>query len=431
MKKPYQIAAGRAIQRARQWAEETNPVVQLMLPMIEILALARRGAGELVREAGLRMILLAIQQEADALTGAKHQRGAERQAHRWSREDGFVVVDGQKVPIERRRLRGKNGGEVRLGTYELFQQTSTLDDEVWWKMLRGLTTRNYPLVTRTFAQAYGMEKSAISDRFIQASREKLKELMERPLGELKLCAIVIDGTPFKGRQMIAAIGVGNDGKKTVLGLREGATENSTVVRELLEDLARRGLDFSPPRLYVLDGAKALSSAVKRHAGEAGVIQRCQVHKRRNVLDQLPEEYQPGIERKLIAAYAMTEEADARRALDQIHRELDRINPSAARSLEEGLEETLTVHKLRMPEMLRKSLSSTNIIESAFSVAEELCRRVKRWREGDHRERWAGSALLLAESKFRRVKGHKQIPQLLTALANRGIKKGLASAAKTA
>jgi putative transposase len=431
MKKPYQIAAGRAVQRVRQWAENQNPAVQLVLPMIEILALAKQGAGELVREAGLRIILLAMAQETDALTGARHQRSADRQAHRWSREDGYVVVDGQKVPIERQRLRSKNGGEVRLGTYEMFQHTGALEDEVWWSMLRGLTTRNYPLVTRSFAQAYGIEKSATSERFIQASRGKLKELMARPLGELKLCAILIDGTPFKGRQMIAAVGVGNDGHKTVLGLREGATENATVVRELLEDLARRGLDFATPRLYVLDGAKALSSAVRRHAGEAALIQRCQIHKRRNVLDQLPDECQSGIERKLLAAYAMLGEADARRALDQVHRELERINPSAARSLDEGREETLTVHKLKMPEMLRKSLASTNIIESAFSVAEELCRRVKRWREGDHRERWAGSALLLAESKFRRVKGYREIPQLLSALADHGLKKGVASAAKSA
>lgn len=431
MKKPYQIAAGRAVQRVRQWAENQNPAVQLVLPMIEILTLAKQGAGELVREAGLRIMLLAMAQETEALTGARHGRSSDRQAHRWSREDGYVVVDGQKVPIERQRLRGKNGGEVRLGTYEMFQHSRALEDEVWWKMLRGLTTRNYPLVTRSFAQAYGIEKSATSQRFIQASRGKLKELMERPMGELKLCAILIDGTPFKGRQMIAAVGVTNDGQKIVLGLREGATENATVVRELLEDLARRGLDFATPRLYVLDGAKALSSAVRRHAGEAALIQRCQVHKRRNVLDQLPDEYQPGIERKLLAAYAMLSEADARRSLDQIHRELERINPSAARSLEEGLEETLTVHKLKMPEMLRKSLASTNIIESAFSVAEELCRRVKRWREGDHRERWAGSALLLAESKFRRVKGYREIPQLLSSLANHGLKKGVASAAKSA
>lgn len=430
MRKPYQIAAGRAVQRVRQWAEEKNPAVQLVLPMVEILTLAKEGAGELIRQTGLQLMLLAMTQEIEALTGARYERSPGRQARRWSREDGFVVVDGQKVPLQRQRLRGKDGGEIRLGTYELFQQTHNLEDQVWWKMLRGLTTRNYPLVTRSFAKAYGIEKSTISERFIQASREKLKALMERPLGELKLCAILIDGTPFKGRQMIAAIGVGNDGQKTVLGLREGATENATVVRELLEDLAARGLDFATPKLYVLDGAKALSAAVKRHAGQDALIQRCQVHKRRNVMEQLPDEYQPSIERKLIAAYAMTAEVDARRALEQIHRELERINPSAARSLEEGMEETLTVHKLQMPEMLRKSLSSTNIIESAFSVAEELCRRVKRWRDGDHRERWAGSALLLAESKFRRVKGYKEMPNLLSALANHG-KKGLASKTKTA
>ena len=430
MRKPYQIAAGRAVQRVRQWAEEKNPAVQLVLPMVEILTLAKEGAGELIRQTGLQLMLLAMTQEIEALTGARYERSPGRQARRWSREDGFVVVDGQKVPLQRQRLRGKDGGEIRLGTYELFQQTHNLEDQVWWKMLRGLTTRNYPLVTRSFAKAYGIEKSTISERFIQASREKLKALMERPLGELKLCAILIDGTPFKGRQMIAAIGVGNDGQKTVLGLREGATENATVVRELLEDLAARGLDFATPKLYVLDGAKALSAAVKRHAGQDALIQRCQVHKRRNVMEQLPDEYQPSIERKLIAAYAMTAEVDARRALEQIHRELERINPSAARSLEEGMEETLTVHKLQMPEMLRKSLSSTNIIESAFSVAEELCRRVKRWRDGDHRERWAGSALLLAESKFRRIKGYKEMPNLLSALANHG-KKGLASKTKTA
>jgi hypothetical protein len=153
--------------------------------MVEILTLAKRGAGELVREAGLRIMLLAIQQEAESLTGARYQRSAGRQAQRWSREDGFMVVDGQKVPMERGRLRRKNE-EVRLGTYELFQQTRNLEDEVWWKMLRGLTTRNYPLVTRSFAQAYGFEKSAVSEQFIQASHGKLQELMERPLGELRL-----------------------------------------------------------------------------------------------------------------------------------------------------------------------------------------------------------------------------------------------------
>ena len=172
--------------------------------------------------------------------------------------------------------------------------------------------------------------------------------MERPLGELRLCAVLIDGTPFRDRQMIVALGISMDGRKTVLGLREGATENATVVSELLSDLAGRGLDFSVPRLYVLDGGKALAAAVRRHAGEAAFIQRCQVHKRRNVVDHLPEEHKPAVKKKLQNAYAMTEYADAKRALERLHRELMELNPSAARSLEEGMEETLTVHRLRVP-----------------------------------------------------------------------------------
>src|ERR1019366_83730 len=199
-----------------------------------------------------------------------------------------------------------------------------------------------------FHQAYGVEKSAVSDNFIASSREKLQELMERPLGELQLCAVLIDGTPFRDRQMMVALGINVDGRKTVLGLREGATENAAVVSELLGDLASRGLDFSVPRLYVLDGGKALAAAVRRHAGEAAMIQRCQVHKRRNVTGHLPEEHKSAVKKKLQNAYAMTEYADAKRALERLHRELMELNPSAARSLEEGMEETLTVHRLRVP-----------------------------------------------------------------------------------
>src|SRR2546426_8909787 len=327
-----------------------------------------------------------------------------------------------------------NSREQRLGSYEIFQRSGPLQKGVWDKMMRGLSTRNYGAVVKEFQQAYGIEKSAVSENFIEASRAKVKDLMERPLGELRLCAVLIDGTPFKDRQMIVALGIGCDGSKTVLGFREGATENATVVGALLSDLIERGLDFTTPRLYILDGGKALHAAVRRHAGEAAFIQRCQVHKKRNVVDHLPDEYKADVRRKLQNAYAMVDYGDAKRALERLHRELMDMNPSAARSLEEGMEETLTVHKLRMPEMLRKSLSSTNIIESAFSVAEELSRRVKRWREGDHRERWAGSALLLAESKFRLVKGYKEIPKLLTGIADHvamRTKKGLASKAKMA
>jgi putative transposase len=313
----------------------------------------------------------------------------------------------------------------------LFQRSGPLQAAVWDKMMRGLSTRNYRPVVKDFAQAYGVEKSAVSENFIEASREKLKELMERPLGELRLCAVLIDGTPFKDRQMIVALGVGCDGVKTVLGLREGATENAAVVNALLSELVERGLDFSTPRLYILDGGKALATAVKKHAGEAAFIQRCQVHKKRNVIDHLPEEYKADVKRKLQNAYAMVEYEAAKKALETLHRELMHINPSAARSLAEGMEETLTVHKLHIPQQLRKTLSSTNVIESAFSIVETVCRNVKRWRDGDHIERWIASSLMIAERQFRKVIGHRQIPILLSSMANAVSKKSVAKGAAVA
>ncbi|HEY8670082.1 MAG TPA: transposase, partial [Terriglobales bacterium] len=279
----------------------------------------------------------------------------------------------------------------------------------------GLTTRKYGEAVRQFTEAYGLEKSAVSEHYIEASRAKLKELMERRLNRMKFCALLIDATPFEGQQMVAALGIGCDGTKTILGIRQGATENATVVGELLGDLMNRGLDFSEPRLYVLDGGKALHSAVKKYAGEAAPIQRCQVHKRRNVVDHLSDDDKPIVAKKRNAIYAMQDYAAAKTALDGLHHELMHLNPSAARSLGEGMEETLTVHKLYVPEQLRKSLASTNLIESAFSIVETVCRNVKRWHGGDQRERWVGSGLLVAERQFRRVTGHKQIPVLLRAL----------------
>jgi transposase-like protein len=280
---------------------------------------------------------------------------------------------------------------------------------------RGVSTRTCGRVVREFAEAYGLEKSAISEHFIEASREKLKAIMERRLDKLRLCVLLIDATPFAGQQMVAALGISQDGRKPILGIRQGATENATVVGELLGDLMNRGLDLTEPQLYVLDGGKALHAAVKKYAGESAPIQRCQVHKRPNVLDHLTDEQKPVVARKLNAAYALEDYAVAKQALSSLHRELMDLNPSAARSLGEGLEETLTVHRLHVPPQLRKTLASTNVIESAFATVERVCANVKRWHAGDQRERWVGSGLLVAEKQFRRVQGYKQIPVLLREL----------------
>lgn len=415
MKKPYQIESQRAVKQLERMAAEGNPAVQMVLPLAEMVGWLRKGVGELIRQAGLQLMELLMEEEVREVVGERSRRQPDRTANRWGRERGFCVVMGQKVAIERPRVRTTDDREVRLGSYELFHRGEPLSETVWEKLMLGLSTRKYGAAVREFREAYGLEKSAISEHFIEASQAKLKQMMERRLDKVGICALLLDATPFAGQQMVAAMGISQDGRKMILGLRQGATENATVVGELLGDLMNRGLDFSQPRLYVLDGGKALSAAVKKYAGEAAPVQRCEVHKRRNVLDHLTEEQKPMVAKKLNAAYALEDYAAAKLALTQLHRELMDLNPSAARSLGEGLEETLTVHRLKIPPQLRKTLACTNVIESAFSIVDRVCRNVKRWHDGDQRERWVGSGLLVAEKQFRRVQGHKQIPNLLREL----------------
>jgi putative transposase len=415
MKKPYQIEAQRAVKQLEGMAAEGNPAVQMVLPMAEMMGWLRKGVGELIRQAGLQLMDLLMQEEVRELVGERSQRQADRIANRWGSEGGYCVVMGQKVPVQRPRVRTTDDKEVRLGSYEMFHRGEPLTETVWEKLMLGLSTRKYGQAIRQFTEAYGLEKSAVSEHFIEASRAKLKDMMERRLDQIRLCALLIDATPFEGQQMVAALGIAQDGRKMILGLRQGATENATVVSELLSDLVSRGLDFTEPRLYVLDGGKALTAAVKKHAGESAPIQRCQVHKRRNVLDHLSEEQRPAVAKKLNAAYALEDYAAAKQAINLLHRELMDLNPSAARSLGEGMEETLTVHRLHVPMQLRKTLASTNVIESAFSIVEQVCKNVKRWHGGDQRERWVGSGLLVAQKQFRRVTGHKQIPALIREL----------------
>lgn len=415
MKKTYQIESQRAVKRLEEMAGDGNPAVQMVLPMAEMVGWLRQGVGELVRQAGLQLIGLLMEEEVRELVGERSQPQPTRKASRWGTERGFCIVMGQKVPIERPRVRTTEDREVRLGSYEMFHRGEPLTETVWEKLMLGLSTRKYGQAVRQFREAYGLEKSAISEHFIEASRAKLKEMMERRLDKMKLCALLIDATPFAGQQMVAALGISQDGRKIILGIRQGATENATVVGELIGDLVNRGLDFSEPRLYVLDGGKALSTAVKKYVGESALIQRCQVHKRRNVLDHLTEEQKLSVAQKLNAAYALEDHAAAKLALTQLHRELMDLNPSAARSLGEAMEETLTVHRLHIPPQLRKTLACTNVIESAFAIVERVCSNVKRWHAGDQRERWVGSGLLVAEKQFRRVQGYKQIPNLLREL----------------
>jgi len=417
VKRRYQIDREKAVRRFQEEAEQGDREIQLHLPLKQIAAALQEGVGTLMRQAGLELMQLVMEDEVRQLAGERCQRRQPEQGYRWGSEGGFLVVDGQKAKIQRPRVRSTDGREHKLGSYEWFRRHEPLDKAVWNKLLLGLSTRNYGRVVRQFAAAYGIEKSAVSEHFIRVSRRKVKELIERDLSAFTFCAIYIDGVEFKGQHLVVALGVHNDGQKKVLGMRQGATENAVVVSALLSDLAARGVNFAEPRLYVVDGAKALVKAVREHAGKAALVQRCQLHKRRNVVGHLSEEYREDVDRRLAAAYRMTSTPAARRALEQLHRELQELNPSAARSLAEGLEETLTVNRLPLEGWLRRMLATTNPIESTFSVVETVCRRVKCWQRGDHLERWVGSALWVAEGNFRRIKGYRHLPKLLAALDN--------------
>jgi len=415
MKKPYQIQKQRALQAFRKQSAVSQAPIQFALPLPEVVRLAQQGLMTLALAAFTQVAQHTMNWEVDSLVGPKNQAHADRQFLRWGSEPGYCVVGGQKVPLQRPRVRDTRQREVPLGSYELLQRASLMEEAVWHKIMHGLTMRRYSEVVRELEQAYGIEKSTVSEHFVEASRQRVEQLMQRPLGDYALCAVLIDGTPFADQQLIVSIGITLQGQKVLLGLRQGATENATVVKHLLQDLRSRGVDFEVPRLYLLDGGKALHTAVKQMAGQSAFIQRCQIHKLRNVIEHLVPDHQTFVRLKMNSAYATSDYQTAKRSLHLLLRELMDLNPSAAHSLEEGLEETLTLHRLRVPSTLRKSLSSTNIIESAFSVVDTVCRNVKNWRGGDQYLRWVGSGLLWAESRWNRIHGYKELPILVKEL----------------
>jgi transposase-like protein len=278
-----------------------------------------------------------------------------------------------------------------------------------------LWRRDYEDVIDIARDGFGVAKSSVSRDFVRASAADVKALAERRFDGVHFPVVKIDGVEYAGETMVVALGMMDDGTKRVLGLRQGATENAEVCTALLEDLGQRALDTSRPTLLVLDGSKALHAAAKRVWGKNAVIQRCQVHKKRNIKVQVPEKHWPELERRLATAYHETDYETAKRSPEGTATWLAKINPDAASSLREGLEETLTVVRLGVPGVLRRSLATTNPIESALGVTRRVTARVTRWRDGDMRKRWCVAGLLRAESKFRRLKGHRGMPTLLKAL----------------
>lgn len=376
---------------------------------------------------GLDVMGELIDADVTDVAGPKGRHDPNRTANRHGTEDGKVTLGGRRIPVRRPRVRSvadEDGleREVRLESYDTFASVDLLADHMVASMLAGLSGRRYesalePVGEAVEANASGVSQSSVSRRFITATAERLAEFRSRPLDDQRWLIVFIDGFDFASHTMVGALGVTADGTKVPLGVIEGSTENATVVRHLITKLRDRGLDASEGILFVLDGSKALKTAVRDVFGDLAVIARCRVHKERNVMDHLPEAERPWVRRKLRAAWANpnANEAEAEAALRALAGQLEKVNPDAAASLREGLAETLTVTRLGITGSLLKTVMSTNPVESMIEIVREHARNVKRWRDGDMRLRWAAAGMQQAAGQFRRVKGYKQLPKLADVL----------------
>lgn len=411
-------------QRRAKRIEAAAGSFPLPLDREELTAMLLQSLDTFAVEVGLCVAGELLEDEVARLCGKRYARVQDRDGTRYGHQPGYIILSGQKLPVNRPRVRClSDRREIPLETYRSMQAAESMPQSALRRMIHGVSTRNYETVIDTAAEGFGVKRSSVSRAFVRASARSLRELSERRFDGRRFPVIFIDGLEYAGEMMICALGIAEDGTKHVLGLRQGGTENQEVAESLLAELRDRGLDTGVPTLFVLDGSKALAAAVKGVWGKNSVIQRCQVHKKRNVQAHLPAEHWPELARRLHEAYTATDYAAALAQLRGTAKWLARINLAAAASLREGLEETLTVVKLGVPERLRKTLSSTNVIESAFDLVRGVTRRVKKWREGEMRQRWCAAGLLRAEKRFNRVRGHKQLPLLLKALEEEVTGKG--------
>jgi putative transposase len=394
---------------------------QVQLSLLEIADSAKDGLMALAVGAGLAVLHECMESEVDRVVGPKGRHDPERTAKRHGHVGGEVTLGGRRVPINRPRVRtAEDTEEVGLDCYALFGSRDLLERVVLERMLAGVSTRRSgrvaePVGAEIEDEARSTSKSAVSRAFVGGTRAALDELLSRDLSELELAVVMIDGIELAGMTHVVALGIATDGTKVPLSLREGSTENTTVATALLADLAGRGLRLHEEQLFVLDGAKALRKAVRAVAGTRAPVQRCQRHKERNVVDHLPERERPWVRAKLRKAWADPDHAAALASLRALAAQLERVHPDAARSLREGMEETLTLTRLGITGALRRTLCSTNPIESMLSTVRHTQRNVKRWRDGDMRLRWTAAGMAEAQRGFRRVKGHRDLPKLIAAI----------------
>lgn len=412
MKRAYQ----KKFDHRRRFRGRSKPEpLQLMLDRSELLHILQESVHSFGVEVGQMVATALLSDEVLKLCGKRHERLESRASSRHGHQRGWITIGGQKLPVDRPRVRSRAGGEIELESYALMQRPDAMPEAVLGRMVRGVSCRDYAGVIDLAREGFGIHRSSVSRSFIEASKREIQQLCERRFDGVRFPVILIDGVDFLGTTMIVVLGIQSEGQKRILGFREGATENAEVCKSLLEDLCERGLCREQATLFILDGSKALRKAVAGIWGRYAVIQRCQLHKKRNVEAHVPDRHWSEISRRLSEAYAESDHERAIKLLKNTAALLDRISPDAAASLREGMEETLSLVRLGVPRKLMVHLATTNIIESSLSGARKASRNVKRWRDGDMRRRWCGAGLLQAERKFRRVKNYRELPKLISLL----------------
>lgn len=383
---------------------------QALLPMVELIEDSKIAVDELIEVAGRSVIETVLKMSVSNLTGPPHPGKRTGEIVRYGYQPGTVALSNRKLKVDRPRLRKKGwgkGGEVPVPAYEAMQDDTALSERMLSILMKGVSTRNYEGVIGEMADSVGVSKSSVSRNFIEAGKVELARLLERRFDDKDILIVYIDGQEFSGHLVIAAVGVDAKGFKHVLGLYSGATENTTVVKCLLEDLVERGVKPDRKRLFVIDGSKALRKAINLVYGSCNPVQRCRNHKVKNVMDHLPEELKDQVKSVMKASYRL----DWREGMDKIKRQarwLEEEYPSAAASLLEGLEETFTINRLGLPPSLRRCLCTTNLIESPHSGVRMRTRRVSRWRNQEMVMYWAASAWSETEKNFRRIQGYKDL-----------------------
>jgi len=386
--------------------------VQLPLPVLGALTNARSALLDLYVGVGQQVLTGLMEHDREAICGPKGKHDPERKAVRAGSTRSEVTLGGRRIPMRRLRARDARG-EVALPSFVFASDRDPLDRHTLEAIACGVSTRKYARSLDSLAETEprSVSRSAVSRRFVALSQQQMTAWLTKPLSDLDLRVLVIDGIVFRDHAILIVLGIDTDGRKHVLGLREGTTENSRVAKALLRDLLERGLDADRARVFVIDGSKALRVAIRKTFDRLGVVQRCQIHKRRNILGHLPERLHASVQKVLVEAWDSTDAELAERRLRKLADSLEREHPGAAASIREGLEETLTLQRLGLSGALYRTLRSTNTIENLNGSVATYTRNVKRWRGGSMLVRWVSASVLDASERFRRVRGYRDLAAL--------------------